>query len=80
MTDSNFIKIFTGNFAIVQRIVMELNDWDINPVIKEQTESGLLIPVFGGSNSDYQEVFVHQDELDKALPIVENITNEVLPE
>ena len=35
MTDSNYIKIFTGNFIIVQRIVNELEKIDINAIIKE---------------------------------------------
>lgn len=77
MPDSNYTKVFTGNFAVVQRIVMELNKIDINPVVKEQTESGLLIPVFGGSNSDYQEVFVHNDELEKAVVVIDSITSEL---
>lgn len=77
MKDSNYIKIFTGNLIIAQRIVSDLEKVNINAVVKEQTESGLLIPVFGGSNSDYQEIFVHKDELDKAESIVKNITSEL---
>ena len=77
MKDSNFRLIFTGNLIVSQRIVSELENANINAVVKEQTESGLLIPVFGGSNSDYQEIYVHKDELDKAVLIVETITSEL---
>jgi hypothetical protein len=77
MPYSNYRQIFTGNFIVAQRIVGALEKIGINAIVKEQTESGLLIPVFGGSNSDYQEVFVHIDELEKAIPIVESISNEL---
>ncbi|ALJ03826.1 hypothetical protein APS56_01075 [Pseudalgibacter alginicilyticus] len=77
MNDSNYTIIYSGNLIIAQRIVSELKKANIHAIVKEQTESGLLIPVFGGSNSDYQELFVHKDELDKALPIVKNITSEL---
>ncbi|GAA4239671.1 hypothetical protein GCM10022291_34930 [Postechiella marina] len=69
MSNSNYTKIFHGNFITVQRIVSALEKVDINAIIKEQTETG-LIQVFGGSNSDYQEVYVHKDELEKAIAIV----------
>ena len=77
MKDSNFKLIYTGNFIVAQRIVSDLEKENINAVVKEQTESGLSIPVFGGSNSDYQEIYVHKDELDKAVSIVKNITSEL---
>ena len=73
MLDSNYIKVFTGNFIVVQRISEELNAIGINPVIKDETESGRLAG-FGASIQGLQEVYVHEDELDKAVEIVENIT------
>lgn len=74
MSNSNYTQIFQGNFITVQRIVSALKKEDIHAIVKQQTETG-LIQVFGGSNSDYQEVYVHQDELEKANTIVkrENI-------
>jgi len=73
MHDSNYIKIFTGSFITVQRIVNELEKIDINAVIKDQTESARLAGFGGGIVPGFQEVFVHKDELDKAIVIVENI-------
>lgn len=73
MTDSNFIKIYTGNFAIVKRITMELNGLHINPIIKDQSESAILGGFGGTSAPDFQEVFVHKDELEKALPIINKL-------
>ena len=74
MTDSNYIKIFTGNFIIVQRIVNELEKIDINAIIKDQTESARLAGFGGGIIPGFQQVFVHKDELDKAVNVVESIS------
>ena len=75
MNDSNYIKIFTGNFIIVQRIVADLEKENINAIIKDETESGRLAG-FGAPIQGQQEVFVNKDELDKAVLILERITAE----
>jgi len=72
MNDSNYVKIFTGSFIIVQRMINALKEIDINAVVKDETESGRLAG-FGASISGSQELYVHKDELDKAVPLVENI-------
>jgi hypothetical protein len=71
--ESHYTKIYTGSFIIVQLLVSKLEDVGISPVIKDETESGRLAG-FGASIPGQQEVFVHEDELGKATPIV----NEVL--
>lgn len=76
MSDSNYIKIFTGNFVIVQRIITDLENVNINAVVKDETESGRLAG-FGASIQNQQEIYVNKDELDKAMLIVENITTEL---
>ncbi|MEM5540438.1 MULTISPECIES: DUF2007 domain-containing protein [unclassified Olleya] len=73
MTD--YIKIFEGNFIIVQLIKTRLEDIGINPIIKDENESGRL----GGFVHDIPrvpEVFVHESELSKALSIVEAVKAE----
>lgn len=75
MPDSNYIKLYTGNLIIVQRIVQELEDIGINAVKREQNESGLDPKIYGGHL--LQEIHVHKDELDKAVLVVENITSEL---
>ncbi|QFZ53426.1 DUF2007 domain-containing protein [Oceanihabitans sp. IOP_32] len=72
MQDSNYIKIFTGNFITVQRMVTELENINITAVVKDESESGRLAG-FGASIQGQQELFVHKDELDKAIVIVETI-------
>ena len=77
MQDSNYIKIYTGDFIIVQRIISELEKDNINPIIKDQTESARLAGFGGGIFPGFQEIFVNKDELDKAVLIVEQITSEL---
>ncbi len=77
MTDSNFIKIYTGNFAVVKRIAIELNALDISPIIKDQSESAILGGFGGTLAPDFQEIFVHEDELEKANEVINNITKEL---
>ncbi len=76
MTDSNYIKVFTGNFINVQRISDKLKSIGINAVIKDETESGRLAG-FGSSIPGLQELYVNKDELDKAVLVVEQITSEL---
>ena len=76
MTDSNYIKIYTGSFIIAQLIVDRLESIGISPVIKDETESGRLAG-FSASVPGYQELYVRQEELDASIPIVENVTKEI---
>ncbi len=72
MTDTNYIKIYTGNFIIVQQIFQRLEKIGIIAVIKDESEFGRLAG-FGASVPGQQEVFVHEKELDKATPIIEQV-------
>jgi len=76
MSDSNYIKVFTGNFIVVQRISDKLNAIGINPVIKDETESGRLAG-FGASIQGLQEIYVHEEELDQAVEVVESINSQL---
>ena len=58
---------------------MELNALDINPVVKDQSESAILGGFGGTLAPDFQEVFVHKSEVDQATAIVEKITKELYP-
>ncbi|MFD1613572.1 putative signal transducing protein [Gelatiniphilus marinus] len=71
MSDSNYIKIFTGSLINVQRIISDLEKIDISPVIKDQNESGLDPKIYGGHL--LKEIYVHKDELEKAHAIIKNI-------
>lgn len=68
--ETHYTRIFTGNFITVNLIISRLEEIGISPIIKDETESGRLAG-FGPAIPGHQELFVHNDELDKAIPIVE---------
>ncbi|MCH1539315.1 MAG: DUF2007 domain-containing protein [Flavobacteriaceae bacterium] len=68
----NFIKIFTGNSIKVLSIMNALEDKNIIAVVKDDSESARLAG-FGMVAPGLQEVFVHQDELDEAIRIIESL-------
>ena len=76
MTDSNYIKVFTGNLVISEHIKQSLEEIGISAVLKEQNESNLN-PIFGGHL--LKEVYVHKDELDRAVKVVQGITAKLEP-
>jgi len=72
MLESNYIKIYAGSFIIAQLIFDKLDEIGINPILKDDNQTGLTAVMV----DDYQsliEVYVHKDEEDKAMPIVEDI-------
>ena len=74
--ESHYQRIYTGSFVIVTLLVSKLEEIGITPIIKDETESGRLAG-FGPSVPGQQQVFVHEDELDKAVPIVESALAEM---
>ena len=72
MIESNYTKIYTGNFIITQLIVDRLQEKGINAVIKDESESGRLAG-FMPSIQGQQELFVNNEELDEAIHIVEEV-------
>jgi hypothetical protein len=72
MLESNYIKIYTGNFIIAQLIFDKLDEIGINPILKEDNQTGISAVMV----EDYQaliEVYVHKDEAARAKPVVEDI-------
>ncbi len=77
MSDSNFTKIYTGGFIIVNHIVDVLKQANIIAIVKDDTESARLAGFGGGIVPGFQELFVNNDELDKAIPILEDILSKI---
>jgi len=74
--ETQYTNIYTGSFIIAQRIQSSLEDVGIEPILKDDYKIGLRAVLV----TDYPrliEVFVHNDELDKAIPIVENTLAEI---
>ncbi|MBC2845394.1 putative signal transducing protein [Winogradskyella flava] len=76
MNASEYSKIYYGNFILVTRIKSELERIGIIPIIKDEGESQRLAG-FGSMNQGYQEIHVHNDELEKAVAVVEQVKTEM---
>ncbi|MGB0982079.1 MAG: putative signal transducing protein [Winogradskyella sp.] len=76
MSTTEYTKVYSGNFIITQMIKNKLETQGINPLIKDESESGRLAG-FGASIQDYREIFVHNDELEKATTIVNLVKAEM---
>jgi hypothetical protein len=74
--ESHYIKIYTGNFILVNNIVSKLENAGITPIVKDETESARLAG-FGSAIPGLQEIHVHEDELNKAAPIVQGTIAEM---
>jgi len=76
MSDTEYTKVYGGNFILVTRIKSELELAGIIPIIKDEGESQRLAG-YASMNQGFQEVFVNNEELDKALLIVNTIRAEM---
>lgn len=76
MSETEYTKVYYGNFILVTRLKDELERVGIIPIIKDEGESQRLAG-YGSMNQGYQEVYVHNDELDKAVTIVNRVKAEM---
>ena len=67
-----FIKIFTGNAISILSLRNALEEQNIVAVVKDDSESARLAG-FGMVAPGLQEMFVHEDELDQAIKIIESL-------
>lgn len=74
MSDLEYTKIFSGNFLLVQRIVMILKEKEIQVIVKDESESARLAG-FGASIEGLQEVYVENSVADKAIEVLESELN-----
>ena len=74
--ETHYTIIFTGSFIIAQLIQTRLEDIGIEPILKDDFKTGLRAVLV----TDYPrliEIFVHNDELEKAVPIVQSALAEI---
>lgn len=76
MRTTEYTKVYYGNFILVTRVKDELERLGIIPIIKDEGESQRLAG-YASLNTGFQEVFVHNDELDKAVEIVGRVEAEM---
>ena len=72
MSDSNYKKIYTGNIFVTQQIIQSLKELGITPVIKDDSESARLAG-FGTATPAMKEVFVHNNEYEKAITVISEL-------
>ena len=74
--ETEYTNIYTGSFIIAQLIQTRLEDIGIEPILKDDFKTGLRAVLV----TDYPrliEVFVHNDEVDKAVPVVQGVLAEM---
>lgn len=74
--ESDYTKLYTGNFIIVRLLVERLRDVDIEPITKDDLQLGLsamLVDNYDG----VIDLYVHNDEVDKAVPIIQSILSKM---
>ncbi len=72
---SDYTKIYTGNTFITQRIVSELREMGIEPVVKDESESARLAGFAANIDGD-REIHVNNDETDKAMAVIKRVLAE----
>jgi hypothetical protein len=70
--DTNYIKLFSGNFIVVQMLRDRLENAGITPIVKDESESGRLAG-FGASIQGFQELYVSKEELSRANTILDEV-------
>lgn len=76
MSTSEYTKVYNGNFILVTRVKDELEHLGIIPIIKDESESQRLAG-YASMNQGFQEIFVHNDELKKAIEVVNRVKAEM---
>lgn len=69
MSDNQYLKVYTGNPLTIQLIIQRLEAIGINPIIKNENESGRLAG-FGTPIPSFSEVFVHKNEQEQAEKVI----------
>ncbi len=70
------VRIYTGSDMIATGLVVRLEEVNIVPILRDDEQSGVM---FGSGNKfdDQVRVFVRQDELAIAQPIVDAYLKEI---
>lgn len=69
--EHSFVHIYTGSSVVVLALRNALQAENIIPVIKDESESARMAGF--GITHDQQQVFVHQDELQKVEKVLSTL-------
>ncbi|MDX1327254.1 MAG: DUF2007 domain-containing protein [Arenibacter sp.] len=73
---NEYTKIFSGNFLVSGRIKEALIEIGITPIVKDESESGRLAG-FPTPMQGLQDIYVQNEEADKAQSVVNRITSTI---
>ncbi|ARV08834.1 hypothetical protein BTO05_03960 [Winogradskyella sp. PC-19] len=76
MENSEYVKVYGGNFILANRVIAELQSVGIVPIIKDESESQRLAG-YASLDGGHQDVVVRRDELEKATEIVNRVKAEM---
>lgn len=76
MEDSEYVKVYGGNFILANRVIEELKAVGILPIVKDESESFRLTG-YPTINDGFQELMVRTDEQEKAMQIVNRVKAEM---
>ena len=76
MENSEYVKVYGGNFILANRVISELQSIGIVPIIKDESESQRLAG-YASLDGGYQDVIVRRDELEKAMEVVNRVKAEM---
>ena len=69
MSKEKYHHLFTGSSVEILSIINLLDELKIKPIIKDQGESARLAG-FGNTNPLIQEIYLHEDEIDRGKKIM----------
>ncbi len=72
MSETAYTKIFTGNFILVTKITLLLEEQNIKFIIRDESESGRLAG-FCAPIDGLQDLYVEETFVKKATKITESI-------
>ena len=73
---SKHLKLFVGSLIEIQRLQIDLDDNAIPSMIRNNFQSGLRSGFYGGFPSQV-ELFIYEEDLVKATPILDNFKKEM---
>jgi hypothetical protein len=73
---SKHVRLFTGSLIEIQRLQLDLDDQNIPSMVRNNFQSGLRAGFYGGSPSQV-ELFIYEEDLEKAEGILEAFREEM---
>ena len=73
---SKHIRFYTGSLIEIQRLQLDLDDYKIPSLVKNNFQSGLRAGFYGGFPSQV-ELFIYEEDLERAKPVLEEFKKQL---